>query len=127
MTRYGRYPLTKHINYIETLILLHKVKTIRIIALSVALAAGGFSALSEPIPTEAPRVAEMSAVPTVKVDHGSVVISIPGDEACQVHVFAITGQLVKSIMAQPGVTTIDLPAGYYIVKCDKFSQRVIIR
>lgn len=91
------------------------------------MATGALSSFAEPVAAEAPRVAEVSAVPSVKVVHGSVEINIPGDDACQVYVFAITGQLVKSLVAQPGVTTIDLPAGYYIVKCDKFSQRVIIR
>lgn len=81
-----------------------------------------------PAATDAPRQAsEMAAMPVVKVINGHVEIHIPGDENRQVIVYALTGQVVKSVTATPGVTVIDLPAGYYIVKCDRLSQRVIVR
>lgn len=81
-----------------------------------------------PAAADAPRQAsEMAAMPVVKVINGHVEIHLPGDENRQVIVYALTGQVVKSVTANPGVTVIDLPAGYYIVKCDRLSQRVIVR
>lgn len=67
------------------------------------------------------------ARPSVRVVSGQVVISIPGDESMLVYVYALTGQLVKHFTAQPGVSVLDLPAGYYIVKCGHLSQRVVVR
>lgn len=77
-------------------------------------------------PLEAPRT-ELAAMPAVRVVGGQVEITVPGDEARQVTVYTLTGQIVRTLTAQPGVTQIDLPAGYYIVKCDRLSQRVIVR
>lgn len=73
-----------------------------------------------------PRV-ELTQQPTVRVVNGHVEVSLPGDESRQLMVYALTGQVVKNVVIQPGVTTIELPAGYYIVKCDRLSQRVIVR
>jgi hypothetical protein len=70
---------------------------------------------------------EVVSQPTVKVVGSQVEITLNGDEARQVVVYALTGQVVKTVTIQPGVTTIELPAGYYIVKCDRLSQRVIVR
>lgn len=71
--------------------------------------------------------AEMTVQPVIKVHNGVVEIMLSGNENRQVYVYSLTGQLVKSVNAQPGTTTIELPAGYYIVKCDRLSQRVIVR
>lgn len=70
---------------------------------------------------------EVSAQPSVRVVDGHVEISLPGEEPRQVAVYSLTGQLVKSIVVQPGVTVIELAPGYYIVRCDRLSQRVIVR
>ena len=75
----------------------------------------------------APQHMEVVTAPTVKVVNGLVEINVNGEENRQVYVFSLTGQLVKTVTATPGTTTIDLPAGYYIVKCDRISQRVIVR
>lgn len=72
-------------------------------------------------------VAQLQAAPVIKVVGQTVEISLPGDEARQLVVYAITGQVVKTLVVQPGLTTIDLKAGYYIIKCDRLSQRVVIR
>ncbi|MEE1206990.1 MAG: T9SS type A sorting domain-containing protein [Muribaculaceae bacterium] len=70
---------------------------------------------------------EVVAQPQIKVANGQVEIYLPGDEPKQVAVYALTGQQVKSVTVQPGTTVIELRAGYYIVKCDRLSQRVIVR
>lgn len=65
--------------------------------------------------------------PQVRVLNGQVEIAIAGDESCQVVIYALTGQVVKSFTAHPGVNTVDLPKGYYIVKCDRVSSRVVVK
>lgn len=70
---------------------------------------------------------EVAQQPVVKVAGSHVEITVPGNEPRQLAVFALTGQLVKNVTVHPGTTTIELPAGYYIVKCDRLSQRVIVR
>ena len=95
-----------------------------VVALAVALSASAAYAVPEPVAAER---AEVAAQPTVKVVRGHVEINLPGEESKQVYVYALTGQLVKTVTAHPGVTVLDLPAGYYIVKCDGLSQRVIVR
>lgn len=98
---------------------------LKYIVLAVAVSAGaGAWAMPEAAPAEQ-RIDV--AQPTVKAFTGKIEITVPGDEAHQVAIFALTGQCVKTISAQPGVTAVELPAGYYIVKVDRLSQRVIVR
>ena len=65
--------------------------------------------------------------PTVKVVSGGIEITIQEESGCHVAIYAITGQLVKQIDIPSGGTTIDLPSGYYIVKCGNTASRVDIR
>lgn len=63
----------------------------------------------------------------VKLAGQRVEIEIADDEDHQVTVYALTGQVVKSVKATYGTTVIELPAGYYIVKVDRVAKRVIVR
>ena len=65
--------------------------------------------------------------PQVRVLGNQVEITVPGSEDCQVSVYSLTGQVVKVVTAVPGVNIIDLPKGYYIVKCDRVSCRVVVK
>lgn len=70
-----------------------------------------------------------SVAPTVefKVHGHQLDIINSDDEVKQVVIYALTGQVVKQFDAQHGTTTVDLGAGYYIVKVDRHSQRIVIR
>lgn len=106
-----------------------KLKRFRtyIVASLIAFSGFAFSAVAE-VPGESAELREEIAVqPTLKVAGGSVEITLPGEESRQVLVYSLTGQLVKNVTAEPGVTVIELSPGYYIVKCDRLSQRVIVR
>lgn len=70
---------------------------------------------------------EVAQLPTVRVVGSHVEITVHGDETKTVSIYSLTGQLVRTIKAEPGVTTVTLAAGYYIVRCDRLSQRVIVR
>lgn len=65
--------------------------------------------------------------PSVKAGHGHVEITIYGDDCRQITIYALTGQVVRSFTAAPGISAIELPAGYYIVKIDRMSQKVIVK
>ncbi|MDE6397325.1 MAG: T9SS type A sorting domain-containing protein [Muribaculaceae bacterium] len=96
-----------------------------IIALAVALSIGGGISAFALSPASVSQ--SVSPQPSVKVFPGRIEISVPGEEARQVVVYSLTGQVVKSFTAQPGVTSIDLSAGYYIVKCERTSTRVVVK
>lgn len=92
---------------------------------------GASIASAAPVPDPAGADSRASihvqATPSIKVVGQNVEITLPGDEARQVTIYAITGQVVKSLTIHPGTTSIDLKSGYYIIKCDRMSQRVVIR
>ncbi len=63
----------------------------------------------------------------IKVQGHQLVINNTGELSEPIYVYALTGQAVKSFEAVPGTTTCELPSGYYIVKTEKKSSRIIIR
>lgn len=105
------------------------MKRIRIYinALIFALAFGVGSAVVYAEPAEGITQNIAASQPQVRVLHGQVEITLPGEEDRNVTIYALTGQVVKSFTAVPGVNTVDLPKGYYIVKCDRVSCRVVVK
>lgn len=97
-----------------------------ILALLIAFAGATVEAVDTEVSSHGPHV-EAVAKPVVKVVNGHVEITVPGDDNVQVIIYALTGQVVKNVTVPSGTSIIDLPAGYYIVKCDGLSQRVIVR
>ncbi len=87
----------------------------------------GALAVAMPIPGEATAQSLTSTQPQVRVLHGQIEITVTGEDDCQVKIYTLTGQVIKSLSAAPGVTTVDLPKGYYIVKCDRVSCRVVVK
>ena len=63
----------------------------------------------------------------LKVNGHQLNITNHDNEAKQVVIYALTGQVVKQFDAPHGTTAVDLGAGYYIVKIEKLSQRIVIR
>lgn len=63
---------------------------------------------------------------TVTAVRGGVDIRIAGDKACQITFYAITGQPVKQLTVNPGVTHVDLAAGFYIVRIGSETRRIIV-
>ena len=98
-----------------------------ITALAIGLAAAAPVALSAA--DNAAYSAEFKAQrPSVKVLTGGVKIDNPSLVAVDVTVFAITGTVVKHIQVAPGdKVTLELSAGYYIVKVDRYSTRVAVK
>lgn len=88
--------------------------------------AGVMSATSYDRPEISDIHSEASTI-EIKVQGHQLVIYNTGDTDEPVHVYALTGQSIKSFDATPGTTTYELPSGYYIVKTQKKSSRIIIR
>ncbi|MBE6318769.1 MAG: hypothetical protein E7081_07340 [Bacteroidales bacterium] len=65
-------------------------------------------------------------VPAMKAGHGYIELSVPGDEAISFAIYSITGQSIKTITIS-GTMKVELPRGYYIVRCDQWSKTVVVK
>ncbi len=66
----------------------------------------------------------------VKALHGAIEVSASADldTPQRFMIFSITGQMVKDLYVAPGsAVTVELPAGYYIVKTARWSKRVLVK
>ena len=97
------------------------------ICMAIAALTTGVAATTYAAPEPGSSTTIVASQPQVRVLSGQIEITIPGDENKSVQVYTLTGQIVKNFVAAPGVTLVDLPAGYYIVKCDRTTCRVVIR
>lgn len=57
---------------------------------------------------------------------GYLEITATADAPMRFYIYSITGQLVKSIDVL-GTVQVELPHGYYIVKCSEWSKQVIVK
>ncbi len=101
----------------------------RKILLMIMLALGAFVATAAPqTANHGIETSATAASTAIKVRTAGVDIVVDGEQPVQVQIYAITGQLVTALEAPAGeVTSIELPAGCYIVRAGDASQRVVIR
>ncbi len=65
---------------------------------------------------------------SVEVTRSGIEIASNTSDTAAVTVYTIAGTAVKSVVLQPGDrVTVDLPAGYYIIKTPQRSIRVLVR
>ncbi len=64
---------------------------------------------------------------TMISSQGSIEISSTIEETVRLYIFSITGQLVKTVELGPGTTRVELKSGCYVVKCDKWSKKVLVK
>lgn len=67
---------------------------------------------------------------TASVVAGSdgIVLAVIGEKSEKFHIYSITGQLVKAIeVGAGGSERVELPRGCYIVKCSRWSKKVMVR
>lgn len=75
---------------------------------------------------EAPMV-EVVSVPAVTAGQGYIKIVCPSDGVTyHFNIYSITGRLEKSVALRDGSQHIDLPQGCYIVRCEKWSKKVLV-
>lgn len=102
--------------------------SIRNIFIALALlTAGAMPTMAAPAADSAQR--ELAAqTSSVVVRAGYVELRVSGTEGVTFHIYAITGQQVKSVNVPGGTTvSVDLPKGVYIVKGDHWAKQVVIR
>ncbi len=64
---------------------------------------------------------------SVKASNGQIVLTSVEEKPVTFLIYSIIGQLVKSVTVQSGETVVELPRGYYIVKCEKWTKQVIVK
>ncbi len=96
-----------------------------ILTMCVALAVGTESATL----AAAPRIEQFSSEETTVVGGKGTISMVAGDSDVTFSIFSITGQLIKSVRVNAGTkVTIDVPKGFYIVKCaGKWSRKVVVK
>lgn len=100
-------------------------KMLRNILFLLVAAGASFAALPLSVGEMSPAI-EMT-VADIHVRGHQLDIVISDDAQHQIVIYALTGQVVKSLTVQEGTTTLDLSPGYYIVKIDHTSRRIVIR
>ncbi len=70
---------------------------------------------------------EVVSMPTVTGGQGYVKVHCPADGVVyHFQIYSITGRLEKSFTLRDASQTVDLPQGCYIVRCEKWSKKVIV-
>lgn len=65
--------------------------------------------------------------PAVYVEKGSLELSATDSDPVKFEIFSITGQLIKSVTVKNSTVKVDLPKGFYIIKCEAWTKRVMIK
>lgn len=70
----------------------------------------------------------VAAQPSVRALHGGLELVNPLEAGMTFAIYSITGQLVKQVDVAGGSTlSVDLPTGCYIVKCAKWSKKIVVK
>ncbi len=88
---------------------------------------GGFAENNALSPSEDNIVAQIPAQPTLKASSGQISLTVPADKTVKFYIYSITGQIVKTVSVSSGAAVVELPQGYYIVKCENWSKQAIVR
>ncbi|MBP5687390.1 MAG: T9SS type A sorting domain-containing protein [Muribaculaceae bacterium] len=96
-----------------------------IFTLCMALAVGAVGVSSY----AAPRVEQVSSDETNVYGGKGTIAMVAGDSDATFNVYSITGQLIKTVRVTAGTkVTIDVPKGFYIVKCaGRWSRKVVVK
>ena len=100
--------------------------TILSILLLSAISGSGIAIADDKVPS-ATIQGRIDNLPAIKVYSGQVELTVNGNESESFAIYSITGQMVKSMTLSSGSEIVDLPQGCYIVKCSKWSKKIIVR
>lgn len=71
---------------------------------------------------------EITFTTSVRASQGHIILSSSESRPITFHIYSIIGQLVKSVtVSSESETIIEMPRGYYIVKCEKWTKQVIVK
>lgn len=108
-------------------IILTSAITATLLFMGIPTMSAAESATSTTKASESRITAVTDAEPTVKINSGNLEISVPDDTIYNFNIYSITGQLVKTLKLSDGTASVELPRGCYIVKCEKWSKKIVIR
>ncbi len=96
-----------------------------IFTLCIALAVGSVSVNA----FATPRVEQVSSEETTVVGGKGTIAMVAGESDATFNIYSITGQLIKTVRVSAGTkVTIDVPKGFYIVKCaGRWSRKVVVK
>ncbi|MBD5266718.1 MAG: hypothetical protein HDS41_00810 [Bacteroides sp.] len=66
------------------------------------------------------------SAPTIKPVPQGIELTVSDGETHQFYIYSITGQMIKSVEVRESAV-IDLPCGYYIVKCREWSKKIVVK
>ena len=79
-------------------------------------------------PAKRQELAAVTSEPALSSRQGAIEISCPPDKHTYTfQIYAITGQLIKKIQLSESSATVEVPRGCYIVKCDSWVKKVIVK
>lgn len=92
--------------------------------LVMGLAFGSITTIAQSHDIE--QISTVNEVPAARPVSGGIELTTPGDTPCCFYIYSITGQMVKSAEIS-GSAVVDLPRGCYIIKCAKWSKKVVVK
>lgn len=63
----------------------------------------------------------------VRPSAGQLELTVTDGDAVRFEIYSITGQQVKSLEVKDGSITVDLPSGCYVVRCQYWSKKVVVK
>lgn len=77
---------------------------------------------------KAPLTERVENAASVSINSSGISLKVNSDKVERFYIFSITGQLVKTVDVDAGITqTVDLPKGCYIIKCSFWSKKVLVK
>lgn len=104
-----------------------KILYASILSLALATAAPVAEAVTVP-DVEAMSRVDISSAPGVKTVEEGVELSASASESTTFMIYSITGQLVKKVVVSASThETVSLPGGCYVVRCQAWAKKIVVR
>ncbi len=71
-------------------------------------------------------MSSINRTPLLKAVPNGIEITVRDGVARRFYIYSITGQVIKSVEVAENVT-VELPQGYYIVKCSEWAKKIVVR
>lgn len=97
------------------------------LSLALVLMTTGAQAVASPAVAHDGVASSISAQPMAKPVQGGVELYVPADGTETFTVYSITGQVIKTVNVAQGSTFVELPKGCYIIKCARWSKKVVVK
>lgn len=102
-------------------------KLIFIFSLSLCASVGVISYEAQASDVAREVVVQDTSGPGLKVTGSSLELMCGDRVNVKFEIFSITGQLVKAVTVASGTARVELPKGFYIVKCENWTRRVMLK